>query len=244
MSERDVTLLDGRTLHVYEDGDPDGAPLVVHHGTPGSGLLYGPQIEDARARGLRLIGYDRAGYGGSTPKPGRTVADIRADIENVLDELGVDRFASIGASGGGPHSLALGVLLPDRCVAVCAVAAVAPWEAEGLDWLAGQGEQNREEWAAALAGPAALEPRLEQDAADLRDSTRSSSATSCRRSSLEPTAPSSQASWPRSCSSRPRSRSSPASRAGATTTSRSRGPGASTSPTSGRPCSSGRACRT
>jgi len=171
MSERDVTLRDGRVLHLYEDGDPNGAPLIVHHGTPGSGMLYPPQVADARERGLRLIGYDRAGYGRSTPKPDRTVAGVAADIEDVLDALGIDRFASIGGSGGGPHTLALGALLADRCVATCAIAAVAPWEAEGLDWLDGQGEQNRKEWAAALAGPAELEPHLEQDSAEMLAAT-------------------------------------------------------------------------
>jgi pimeloyl-ACP methyl ester carboxylesterase len=167
MSELDVTLRDGRTLHVYDDGDPDGYPVVVHHGTPGSGLLYGPDIADAKAQGLRLIGYDRAGYGGSTPKPGRLVADVAADIADVLHHLGLDRFASVGGSGGGPHSLALGALLPHRCVAVCSIASPAPWQAEGLDWLQGQGDQNRAEWAAALEGPDVLEPHLERDAADL-----------------------------------------------------------------------------
>src|SRR3954449_13407448 len=110
MSERDVTLRDGRTLqvyeegdpdgvvvvghhgtlragrtlHVYDEGDPDGVVVVEHHGTPGSGLSYPPDVEPARERGLRLIGYDRAGYGGSTSRAGREVADIANDIEDVL----------------------------------------------------------------------------------------------------------------------------------------------------------------
>lgn len=167
MSELDVALADGRTLHVYDGGDPDGFPLVVHHGTPGSGLLYGPDVEDAKRQGLRLIGYDRAGYGGSSPSPGRTVADVASDIAEVLDQLGIERFASTGGSGGGPHTLALGALLAGRCVAVCSVASPAPWGAEGLDWLEGQGEQNRAEWAAALAGREVLEPHLERDAEEL-----------------------------------------------------------------------------
>jgi pimeloyl-ACP methyl ester carboxylesterase len=122
---------------------------------------------DARGRGIRLIGYDRAGYGGSTPNPGRTVAAIADDIADMLDALGIDRFATAGGSGGGPHTLALGALLPDRCIGVCAIASPAPWEAEGLDWVAGQGEQNQAEWAAALQGPEALERHLEKDAAEM-----------------------------------------------------------------------------
>jgi pimeloyl-ACP methyl ester carboxylesterase len=167
VTEIDVTLRDGRVLHVYDDGDPDGKPVIVHHGTPGSGLPYAPEVEDAQRQGLRLISYDRAGYGGSSPNPGRSVADVAADIADVLHHLGLEEFASVGGSGGGPHSLALGALLPHRCVGVCAIASPAPFPADGLDWLEGQGDQNRAEWAAALEGPETLEPHLEHDAAEL-----------------------------------------------------------------------------
>ncbi|HEU5214378.1 MAG TPA: alpha/beta hydrolase [Gaiellaceae bacterium] len=170
MSELAVALRDGRTLHVYDEGDPDGNVVVQHHGTPGSGLSYPPDLELARERGLRIVSYDRAGYGGSTPHPGRRVADVVPDIEDVLDELGIERYAAFGGSGGCPHSFACGGLSA-RCVAAAAIACPAPYEAEGLDWLAGQGEQNQEEWAAALAGPEALEPYLEHEAAEVRAAT-------------------------------------------------------------------------
>lgn len=167
MNERDITLRDGRTLHVYESGDLGGEVVFVHHGTPGSGRPYPPDVEKARAQGVRLVSYDRAGYGTSSPRPGRDVAAVAEDIAGVADALGVERFASVGGSGGGPHTLAVGALLGDRCVATCAVASPAPWQAEGLDWLDGQGEQNKQEWAAALAGPEALERHLEQDKAEM-----------------------------------------------------------------------------
>ena len=102
MTERDVTLRDGRTLHVFDDGDPAGTAVVVHNGTPSAGQLYAPHVEDAKRRGIRLIGYDRAGYGGSTPNPGRHVGDVTDDIAAALDALEVDRFATWGISGGGP----------------------------------------------------------------------------------------------------------------------------------------------
>ena len=167
MSERDVALRDGRTLHVYDDGDPDGLVVVEHHGTPGSGLGYAPDLELARERGLRVIAYDRAGYGQSTPSPGRVVADIAHDIEDVLDALGVERCVSLGGSGGAPHSLALGARLTDRCVAVAAVACPTPWDAEGIDPTAGMGEQNVAEFTAVLEGPEALEAFLVPVAAEL-----------------------------------------------------------------------------
>jgi len=167
VSERDVALRDGRTLHIYDEGDPDGLVVVEHHGTPGSGLGYAPDIELARERGLRVIAYDRAGYGGSTAKPGRAVVDVAHDIEDVLDALGVERFASLGGSGGAPHSLVLGARLAGRCVAAAAIACPTPWDAEGIDQLAGMGEQNVDEFTAAMEGPEALEAYLVPEAAQL-----------------------------------------------------------------------------
>jgi len=171
VSERDVALRDGRTLHVYDDGDPDGLVVVEHHGTPGGGLTYPPDLELARERGLRVVAYDRAGYGQSTSNPGRDVVDIAHDIEDVLDALGIERCVSLGGSGGAPHSLALGARLADRCVAVAAVACPTPWDTEGVDQMAGMGEQNVEEFGAALAGPEALEAFLVPAAAEIRAAT-------------------------------------------------------------------------
>jgi len=166
--ERDVRLRDGRTLHVYDHGDPDALVVVEHHGTPGSGRVYPPDLELARERGLRIVAYDRAGYGGSTPKPGRSVVDVAADIEDVLDALGVERFATAGGSGGCPHALALGARLADRCTAVAVIASPTPWDAEGIDPTAGMGEQNVEEFAAAEQGAEALEAFLRPAADELR----------------------------------------------------------------------------
>jgi pimeloyl-ACP methyl ester carboxylesterase len=171
MSERAVTLRDGRTLHVYDDGDPNGNVVVEHHGTPGCGISYAPDVELARERGLRVVSYDRAGYGRSTAKPGRSVADVAADIEDVADALGIERFVTLGGSGGCPHSFACGALLAGRCIASGAIASPAPWGAEGLDWLAGQGEQNVEEWNAALQGSDVLEAFLAPMAEEIRAAT-------------------------------------------------------------------------
>jgi len=170
MTELDVTLRDGRTLHIYDEADPGGNVVVWHHGTPGSGISYEPDIRLARDRGLRVISYDRAGYGSSTPNPGRSVVDVVADIDDVIAELGVERYASIGGSGGCPHSFALGAR-SERCIAAAAIASPTPYPAEGLDWMAGMGEQNVEEFGLALEGPEALTPYLERDAAAFREAT-------------------------------------------------------------------------
>ena len=146
MSELDVTLPDGRTLHVYDEGDPDGRAVVFQHGTPSCGRLHPQHIEDARARGIRLIGFDRAGYGGSSANPGRSFADVVPDVADMLDTLGADRFATWGHSGGGPHALACAALLPGRCVAAATLASPGPYGAEGLDFLDGMGELNVQEF--------------------------------------------------------------------------------------------------
>ena len=122
--QRTVQTSDGRVLAVEEAGDPAGRPVLVQRGTPGSRLLYGPHALDAAERGLRLIRYDRPGYGGSSPQPGRTVADCVADVRAICADLGIERLAMWGASGGGPHVLACAALLPDL-VAAAAYARLA-----------------------------------------------------------------------------------------------------------------------
>ena len=140
--DRTIRTPDGRTLAVEIDGDPAGLPVLVHAGTPNSRHLYGPNVRDAGDRGLRLIGYDRPGYGGSTPHPGRTVADCAADVRAICAALDIGRLAMWGISGGGPHVLACAALLPDLVVAAASLASEAPYGAEGLDWFDGMGQLN------------------------------------------------------------------------------------------------------
>ena len=147
---------DDRSLLIHEGGVRDGPTVFYLHGTPMSGRLYGPHVEDATQRGLRLISYDRPGYGGSTAQPGRSVGDAARDVATVADHLGVERFGVWGISGGGPHALACAALLGPRVVAAVALASPAPYPAEGLDWLGSTGESNIEEFHAALRGPEPL----------------------------------------------------------------------------------------
>jgi pimeloyl-ACP methyl ester carboxylesterase len=159
----------GTRLCFHEGGAPDGFPVVMQHGTPSSGALYARHDELAREQGVRLIGYDRPGYGGSARHSGRTVADCAADVSALADGLGIDRYASWGISGGGPHALACAALCDERLVAVASLAAVAPCNADGLDWLAGMGEENHVEFGKAVAGEAALRPYLEAEARGILD---------------------------------------------------------------------------
>jgi pimeloyl-ACP methyl ester carboxylesterase len=162
-----VTTPDGRTLAIVEHGRPDGPVVLGHHGTPGSNAFDRSEREAADALGLRLIAYDRPGYGGSSPHTGRNVADVAGDVAAILDALGVGRFATYGGSGGGPHALACGALLPDRCAAVATIAGVGPIDAPDLDWLAGMGEGNHAEIAAAREGRDTLAAYCRADAAEI-----------------------------------------------------------------------------
>src|SRR5260370_11116595 len=142
LTERIIETPDGRVLAVQESGDPAGRPVLVHMGTPNSRHLYGPNQADAAARGLRLICYDRPGYGGSTPQPGRTHADCAADVRTICASLQIDRLGLWGISGGGAHALACAALLPDLAVGVASLARLAPWGAAGLGWGGGNGQDN------------------------------------------------------------------------------------------------------
>jgi pimeloyl-ACP methyl ester carboxylesterase len=163
----EVTTADGRTLRVYDAGDPDGIPAIVHHGTPMSGRPYEPLVAAARADGVRLIGYDRPGYGGSTKHEERSVADAAADVRAIARHFGLDRVTTWGISGGGPHALACAALLPDLVAATASLGGVAPMDAEGLDWTAGMGEENLEGFAAVRAGGATLDAYLDSHRKEL-----------------------------------------------------------------------------
>jgi len=176
VTETDLRLGVRRTLHVYDTGAPPGGTsptspggtsqagggLAVfwHHGTPNTGAPPAPLFPAAAERGIRWVSYDRPGYGGSSPDPGRDVASAAADTAAVADALGIGRFAVMGHSGGGPHALACAALLPGRVLGTASLAGLAPYRAEGLDWFAGMSPAGVTLLTAAAAGPAALQEHL------------------------------------------------------------------------------------
>jgi pimeloyl-ACP methyl ester carboxylesterase len=139
MNETDLRLADGRILHVYDTapGDDRRLPVFWHHGTPNLGAPPEPLFEAGEWLGIRWISFDRPGYGGSTAAPGRTMASVAADLTTVADALGVGRFALMGYSGGGSYALGSAAILGHRIEAVTTFAAIAPYDAEGLDWYDG-----------------------------------------------------------------------------------------------------------
>jgi pimeloyl-ACP methyl ester carboxylesterase len=169
--ERTVRTPDGRTLAVQEAGDPGGKAVLVHMGSPNSRHIYGPNAADAAAKGLRLICYDRPGYGGSTAHPGRTHADCAADVRAICAALGIDRVAIWGISGGGAHALASAALLPDLVVAAAALAGLAPYGADGLDWFDGMGTDNADDFKLLIDDKGKSRAKLEQDREELLATT-------------------------------------------------------------------------
>jgi pimeloyl-ACP methyl ester carboxylesterase len=161
--EHEIRTADGRRLSVLEGGAPDGRPVLVHNGTPNSRLLYEPSVRLAEAQGIRMIGYDRPGYGDSDRHAGRTVADCAADVRAIANALGIERMVVWGISGGGPHAIACAALLPDLIPAVAVLASIAPWGAEGLDYFAGMGSENVEDFELMLRDRAAARAKHEQD---------------------------------------------------------------------------------
>ena len=160
-----------RQLEALVSGPPDGLTVVLQNGTP-AGLMAAPLIAAATAeRGLRLVLYARPGYEGSTPDPGRQVAGAAADLGAVLDALGAAEFVTVGWSGGGPHALACAALLPGRCLAAATMAGPAPYQADGLDWWQGMGQENLAEFQAAEAGQQALTSFLEPAAREMASLT-------------------------------------------------------------------------
>jgi pimeloyl-ACP methyl ester carboxylesterase len=166
VEERLVTMRDGRDLAVAVSGPADGVPLLYHHGTPGCLFQPAASREACARRGLRYLTYSRAGAEGSTRNPGRSVADVAADMEDVLDALGVERCLVAGKSGGGPHALATATLLPDRVAAVISIAGCRP---NGEGFLDGMGEDNIEEFRLAEQGEEALRPFVLKHREALKD---------------------------------------------------------------------------
>jgi pimeloyl-ACP methyl ester carboxylesterase len=175
---RSLTRPDGRVIEFLAAGPADGLPLVLHEGTPCGLVLYAPTVRAAAIRGLRVVLAARPGYEGSTPRPGRRVVDVAQDTAAVLDDLGAATFVTLGWSGGGPHALACAAALPGRCLAAGSIAGVAPFTADGLDWLGGMAPENIAEFGAARRGEAALTEFLDREAAMMGAITGESVASS------------------------------------------------------------------
>jgi len=167
-ADRQVALAsDGRTLTFAEWGDPDGFPVFALHGTPNSRFARHYDESKYADAGARVITYDRPGYGGSDRRPGRRVVDCVSDVAAIADTLGIERFAVTGASGGGPHALAVAARLPERVSRAACVVGPAPYDIADFDWFEGMDPLNVREAGWALQGEEVLVAELEREAAEL-----------------------------------------------------------------------------
>jgi pimeloyl-ACP methyl ester carboxylesterase len=139
----------------------------VLHGTPGSRLGLHPNRSRIADADLRLVSYDRPGYGRSTRHRGRHIVDCVGDVAAIADELGLERFAVTGGSGGGAHALAVGARLPERVSRVLCNVGGAPFDAPDLDWFEGMDPANVREFGWALEGEEILARELERESQDL-----------------------------------------------------------------------------
>jgi pimeloyl-ACP methyl ester carboxylesterase len=176
---------DGRALCVEIAGPLSGRPVLVQGGSPNSRHLYETWIADADRHGVRLISYDRPGYGGSSPAPDHSVADGAADVRAIAEALGVGRMAVWGYSGGGPYALACAALLPDLVVGVATVGSIAPYGAPGLDYFAGMGDLNVEDVKLYFSDPAAAR-RQSREARDEMLEATEEQVTEMMRTLLSP----------------------------------------------------------
>jgi len=137
-----VKAPDGRRLSVDSIGDPEGKPVFLLHGTPGSRNGPRPRGIVLHRRGIRLICYNRPGYPDSDRLPDRKVANAADDVKAIADYFGIDRFSIVGRSGGAPHALACAALLREHVVCAAALGSLAPYNAKDLDWKKGMADSN------------------------------------------------------------------------------------------------------
>jgi pimeloyl-ACP methyl ester carboxylesterase len=165
----ELTLADGRRLRFEVYGGSNGPLVFLAHATPGSRLALVPEDATLDRLGVRLVGYDRPGYGGSDPRADRTIADTAVDVSAIADALDMATFGVYGIGGGGPHALACAALLADRVTRVASLAGPAPPGVAGLNWLAGMSKSTVEEFTAAGVGADALASELAPVMARLRE---------------------------------------------------------------------------
>ncbi|GAA3591558.1 alpha/beta hydrolase [Kribbella ginsengisoli] len=122
----EVVRSDGAVLRYCIYGPDGGYPVVSQNGVPSSRWKWPALAESMRGSGFRYLVYDRPGYGGSTRRPGRTVADAVEDVRALVDAQGWERFAVSGGSGGAPHALACAALMGDRVSSCVVISGVKP----------------------------------------------------------------------------------------------------------------------
>lgn len=167
-----LQVANGRMVHYEVSPGPreNDMAFVFHHGQPGAALIWDPMVTECQRYGWTVVMLSRPGYATSDRMPGRTIADVVSDVEAVLDRIGADRFVTAGWSGGGPHALACSAILDTRCAAAATIAGVGPYEGvDDLDFTAGMGPENVEEFQALIAGDPDVEAKVDELMTALRN---------------------------------------------------------------------------
>lgn len=162
-------MKDGREIEILDNAQPSSKAIVFHHGTPSHASTWMPWFNECCALGIRAISYSRAGYGTSDRNFGRRVVDVNIDIEKILDEKSVTDFVSIGWSGGGPHAIANALEYRNR--GVITLASVGKYGEPDLNFLEGMGQENHDEFGAALAGEIELQEWMNLNGPGMKDVT-------------------------------------------------------------------------
>ena len=138
-----LQLSDGRSIEYIDNGVSSKSALILHHGTPTSMTVWGTWLAAAAEKGIRAIACTRPGYAGSDRKVGHRIIDSNDDLQEILNQLDIENFVSIGWSGGGPYALASGLL--KKCTGVQLIASVSPYDADDFDWFQDQTPEMIEE---------------------------------------------------------------------------------------------------
>jgi len=165
----EIKKSNNKIIEILDNEVRSDKAIIFHHGTPGDASFWQPWLDTAATFGMRAISYSRAGYGRSARSLGRTVFSNNTDISAILDSLNISRFISIGWSGGGPHALA--TTCDYRNFGAICLAGVGAYGAADLNFLEGMGQENHDEFGAALLGEKSITDWLMEFASNLQSVT-------------------------------------------------------------------------
>ena len=165
----EIKKSNNKIIEILDNEVRSDKAIIFHHGTPGDASFWQPWLDTAATFGMRAISYSRAGYGRSARSLGRTVFSNNTDISAILDSLNISRFISIGWSGGGPHALA--TTCDYRNFGAICLAGVGAYGAADLNFLEGMGQENHDEFGAALLGDKSITDWLMEFASNLQSVT-------------------------------------------------------------------------
>jgi pimeloyl-ACP methyl ester carboxylesterase len=165
----EIKKSNNKIIEILDNEVQSDKAIIFHHGTPGDASFWQPWLDTAATFGMRAISYSRAGYGRSSRNLGRTVFSNNTDISEILDSLKISCFISIGWSGGGPHALA--TTCDYRNFGAICLAGVGAYGAADLNFLEGMGQENHDEFGAALLGEKSITDWLMEFASNLQSIT-------------------------------------------------------------------------